>query len=104
MKIAEIRQANKKAGFRFFERATMRFFKTKVVSEVFGSWFANEAFFVTSETRPDGVTRYTVRRFDCKTGAVETVGEFQQFTQRSAAVHAMKMAYQTSEVSCGGVK
>lgn len=66
-------------GFYFFSQDTMRFFKSRIHSDVYGG-----CVFVTSE-RQYGRRRYfTVRYIDAR-GNIETVGEFQGFDTRSKA-------------------
>jgi len=56
MTIATIKANNLLAGQHFFERATMRFFQSRVFSTIYGG-----KYFVTSEINPSGEKRYTVR-------------------------------------------
>ncbi|MHB1952339.1 MAG: DUF7447 family protein [Sulfobacillus sp.] len=55
--ISEIRARNRAAGFHFFDRKTMRYFRSKIYPYVYGG-----RYFVTRETDPDGKTGYTVRQ------------------------------------------
>lgn len=77
--MAEIKAANKEAGFYFFERDTMRFFDSRVESKR----PLRGRYFITSEQfhGSDGYSApraYTVREIDSN-GNIDTVGEFQQF-------------------------
>ena len=65
-----VRWANQDAGFDFFERDTMRFFDSRVVSALYAG-----RFFITSERGSSNVTKYTVRQA-FPSGRVGTVGEF----------------------------
>jgi len=56
MNIEMIKASNLLAGQHFFERATMRFFQSRVFSTVYGG-----KYFITSEINPSGEKRYTVR-------------------------------------------
>ena len=49
-------------------------------------------YFATSEKGPDGVRRYTVRRFEKATGGVATFGAFQGYRTGRAAKAAAKAA------------
>lgn len=69
--IAQVREANRGAGFHFFDRDTMLFFDSRVLRGLYGG-----RFFVTSEKGPDGVRAYTVREAS-EDGRIDTVGEFQ---------------------------
>lgn len=77
--INDIKERNMTVGHHFFDDATMRFFESKVYDKVFGTHF------VTSERGPTGLRRYSVRQFNWDTGAVETVGDFQQYDSLSDA-------------------
>jgi hypothetical protein len=79
--IAEIKAANKAAGGHYFERSTMQFFDSRVLSPTWPT--AGKTFFVTSEQFHGsddfaGPRLYTVRVIDWETADVDTVGEFQQ--------------------------
>lgn len=83
--ITEMKEINQEKGYYFFERDTMRFFRSKIETA------ANDAgIFVTSEQPPDGARKYTLRLFDHITGNVETVGEFMQYTHREDALLARR--------------
>lgn len=56
MTIDTIKANNLLAGQHFFERATMRFFKSRIFSTIYGG-----RYFITSEINPSGKKRYTVR-------------------------------------------
>jgi len=84
--IADVRAANRAAGYYFFSRATCKFFGSSVVSILY-----KNRCFVTRELGYD-LTRYyyTVRRFDPHTAKIETVGEFQAYDNLTAAREAAK--------------
>lgn len=77
----------------WFDKETMRFFNTKVVSNVYPS--IGKVFFVSSEKFDNKSPRlYTVRSFDLSDGSVNTVGDFQEFpTKIQAETQALKLAY-----------
>lgn len=84
--IGEIIEANKAAGLFFFSPATMRLFRSRILSEVIQG-----CLFVTSERAPDQPRRFTVRQAWAD-GKVETLGEFQQFaTAREAKSWAKRI-------------
>jgi hypothetical protein len=83
----ELRRANVDAGGYWFSPSTMRFFSSRVSSEVVP--VADGWLFVSSEEGPSGVRRYTIRKMD-QNANIDTVGEFQQFASRSGAVRAMR--------------
>jgi len=84
--IAEIKRANKALGHNFFERSTMRFFDSKIVT----TSPVNGRYFITSEqfhgsagyTAPRA---YTVRRAN-DDGSVDTVGPFNEYPTISDAL------------------
>jgi hypothetical protein len=95
------REASRIGRTHFFDRASMRFFDSRILSPVYGC-----RFFVTSErfrgSRPelDGARRYTVREFRAD-GSVETIGDFQQFASAGAAKrHAEKLAHEDPWPRC----
>ena len=71
--IADVRRANKAAGFFFFDRKAMRFFRSRVVSSLYAG-----RFFVTAEEGPNAQNgpRYTVREAE-PSGHIKTHGLFQ---------------------------
>lgn len=85
--ISDVRAANRAAGFHFFDRATIRFFGSSVVSTLY-----KNLCFVTRELDYNGTQYlYTVRQFDPETAQIETVGNFQQYTTIQAARAAAKI-------------
>ena len=90
MTITEIKEANKAAGFHFFERDTVRFFRSKICSEVYDG--PRYSFFVTSEIGPDEIQRYTVRRYNHETHNVGTEGPFHKYERKRGAIEAAKRA------------
>lgn len=92
MTITDIKEANKKAGKYFFEPDTMRFFNSRVVSEVYTTLWGNYAFFVTREINPSNQLRYSVREFNKQTGDVRTHGEFFGYKTKAVAIEAAKQA------------
>jgi hypothetical protein len=81
--IADIRAANARAGHHFFEPATMRFFRSRIESTVYGG-----RYFVTSEQFAMGAhkdpRRFTVRMAN-DDGTIDTVGEFQAYSTLEVA-------------------
>lgn len=99
--IAAIRRENKARGMFFFSPATMRAFASKVDRNVYegpgGVYFVTSEQFRPSEGRPD-YRRYTVRRFDPRTGDVSTViGTHQKYVVVDhARRHAQALADPTA--------
>ena len=83
MKFSTIRQIqyhNATTGHHFFEPSTMRFFSSRIHSDVYGG-----CIFVTSEKGTHQSTRlYTVRKIE-DDGNITTIGGFQAFRSRYAA-------------------
>ena len=77
--IADVKERNKETGHYFFDPDSMRFFQSTIGRTLYGG-----RFFVTSETGPDHVTRWTVRRAH-PDGTIATCGEFQRYSTRDAA-------------------
>lgn len=83
--ITEIKAVNKAAGGHWFEPATLRFFRSRVESKVYGG-----KYFVTSEQQDDlSQRKYTVREAH-PDGSISTVGKFQGYTFKEDAVDAIK--------------
>lgn len=90
----DVIRANGEAGLHFFERATMRFFDSRVCPDTLAEG-PGGVFFVTSEQfrGSDGVRAarlYTVRHFYPETGDVTTAGTFQKHASRESAARAAK--------------
>ena len=84
--MAEIRAANRAAGYYFFERDTMRFFDSRI--ETRGNAIGGR-FFITSEqfhgsNNFHGPRLFTVREAK-PSGDIDTVGKFQAYTTIEAA-------------------
>ena len=87
--IEDIKRANARAGFYFFEPQTMRAFRSRALKDLFWHERSPFVYFVTSERQSDDHPRlYTVRRFSLKDSTVGTVGEFQAHATPAAARRA----------------
>jgi len=93
----EIREANRKAGFHWFDADTLRFFRSRIGERVYqgagGIYFVSSEQFVGSDGR--GKPRaYTVRVFNPETGDVSTARgvEFNTLTRSQANTLAKKFA------------
>lgn len=89
--IAEIRAANKAIGHHWFDRDTMAFFKSKIVSGVL-TGPEGHRYFISRETNPAGLTMFSIRKSD-DTGAIETVGEFHSHPTIRAAKLYLRMLF-----------
>jgi hypothetical protein len=87
---------NASAGGHWFERGTLRFFRSRVAALAYVNRDATRAYFVSSEQdRLDGVRLYSLRVAELvgpKVGDVDTVGEFQAYATRAAADRAARAA------------
>lgn len=94
--IADLKAANARAGFHFFERATMRFFDSRIVPA--GPYCgAGGVYFVTSEqfhgSQGSEARKFTVRQFNPTTGDIDTAGRFNEIrTIEDARVTAKAFA------------
>ena len=85
--IEDVKRINKEKDRHFFDRDTMRFFKSKIEKDQlrFGQ-LIDDKYFVTSEQYDESSPRlFTVRRFNPKEGSINTVGEFQEFKRKATA-------------------
>ena len=73
MTISDIKRKNKSTGHHFFDKDTLRFFKSVIFPTVYG-----DGYFVTRETNPSGSTRYSVRKAESG-GGIKTIGEFHSY-------------------------
>lgn len=71
-------------GRHWFDRDTMRFFKTRLPELAYLSDDQRRAYFVTSEQGPHGPRAYTVRWFDRDVRDVNTHGDFNAMTKSQA--------------------
>ena len=69
--ISKIKAANKAAGHHFFDRATMRFFQSRIERGLYQG--KGGVFFITSEQIHEDGRTYSVRQFDPATGHVTTL-------------------------------
>lgn len=92
--MTQVKEAQRRAGFHFFERDTMSFFRSRVESPLIGG-----RLFVTSEQFVDSRgnkadRRYTIREVQ-EDASIDTVGKFQEYdTKRQAIAAAKKMVGQ----------
>lgn len=83
--ITEIQRANERAGKHFFEASTMRFFRSRILPDVYGG-----RYFITSEQFDrDSPRLYTIREVN-EHGGIDTVGEFQQYDTLDKARRAAR--------------
>lgn len=85
--IDDAKRINKEKGRHWFSPDTMKFFKSRIEKKslTFGQ-LINDKYFITSEQYDYNSPRlYSVRAFNKKTGAVKTVGDFQEFKSKAKA-------------------
>ncbi|MGF3942914.1 hypothetical protein ACQX8E_14780 [Staphylococcus aureus] len=75
-----------KNGGHWFNRDTMRFFKTVLPRT--GYLIGDTYYFVTRETNPSNEARYSVRSLSAA-GALDTVGKFHSYRFREGATEAI---------------
>ena len=78
-RLEDVIDANASVGGHWFERGTMKFFKTRIESRLIGG-----KRFISSECGPDNTRKYTIREAQ-PDGSIDTVGEFQQFATLAEA-------------------
>jgi hypothetical protein len=92
--MAGIRAKNKAAGYHWFDKASIRFFDTKLPNIV--KQGPGGVYFVSSEqfhgSMRSAPRRYTVRSFDPVTGEVDTVGPYNELDRDEAIQLAKKYA------------
>jgi len=96
--MSELQAMNRAAGGHFFDRESMRCFRSRVVPQIWAG--PGGVYFVTSEADSDaGERRFTVRMFDPAEGDVNTFGEFRAWS-RGAAVGIARRAAAASPALC----
>jgi hypothetical protein len=81
--MGDIKECARECGSHWFEKDTMRFFKSRVGDRAYADGRGG-AYFVSSEKGPHGPRKYTIRKYDPKKCSIETIGKFQQY--RTGAV------------------
>jgi len=101
MTIQQIMTAHKQSGGHFFDKDTLRFFKSRILETVYQG--PGGIYFVTSERfefRDDSHKRgYTVRKFTPKTFSVDTAGEFNELTKYMAQKIATELSIKPNQRS-----
>lgn len=94
----EIKRHNRQAGKFYFSEDTMRFFGSRTSEDVFEG--PGGVFFITSEKNGSEPRRYTVRKYDPKTGDCDTAEPdgFQAYASLNGAkARAKKLAESAPE-------
>lgn len=83
--MADIKELNREAGQYFFERSTIRFFKSCIESGLLKG-----GYFITSEEPPHGGRKYSARKVDYLNGSIETLSDFCEYSTKEDARDAIK--------------
>lgn len=84
--ISQVKQLNADKGFFWFTPETMRFFNSKIESELI-----YEKYFITSERMETSLPkRYTVRKVNWETGNIKTICNFRAFKTLNEAKKYIK--------------
>lgn len=88
--MADVKRANKAVGGCWFSLSTMRFFRTRIETELITRGVSGRQVFVTSEQFNDDSPRLFTIREALPGGSIKTVGEFQQYASLSDARAAVR--------------
>ena len=75
MKMNDVIRHNKKVGQHFFDKETMKYWGSRVETEL----FPNNTFVTSEDTYDRNGRLYTVRMYDPNTGRIKTLNSFQEF-------------------------
>lgn len=102
----DVERANSRARRYFFSNDTMRFFKSKIVSEyaVRARKHGAKAYFITSEKPPYGDREYRVREYNTKSHDIHTVGNAHPSlpTAKRELCHLVRGKMRGSSCTIGG--
>lgn len=99
--ISAIKAAAHAAGSHWFDKSSMRFFRSRILPEVYTG--KGGIYFVTSEEGPYSPRRYSIRKFDPATADISTFGPFNEMSRERAmriariAAHAPEAAKEALE-------
>ncbi len=88
--IRDIERLNAEKGQHWFDAGTLRYFRSRYADTA--TVKDGGAYFTSSERGPGMSRRYSVRRMDMETGAVDSVGNFQDYATLSQAKAALRRA------------
>ena len=92
--IAQLRALAQRNGSHWFDRGTMRFFRTKIESGVIKGHY-----FITSEQSDDDRPRnFTIRSFD-KEANIDTIGDFNKHRTKGDALEALRAHLKAEKAS-----
>ena len=84
--VESIETAVKNSGSHWFDKESMRFFRTKLYPQVFSGEYG--IYFITSESPPNGTRKFSVRKFNPETLSINTCGKFCELTKFKALKNA----------------
>jgi len=79
---------NARKGRFWFSPDTLRFFRSRYSDTA--TKVDDKAYFTSSERGPSGIRKYSVRVCNMETGAIDTVGKFQDFDTRAQAIAELR--------------
>jgi hypothetical protein len=85
MRLYEFIELSKASGNHFFDKDTMRFFRSRILD-----YDPITGYFITSEKGPSNSRAYTLRKADFSSGDVDTIGQFQEYSTITRARTAFK--------------
>jgi hypothetical protein len=92
--LSEVRAANKAIDNHWFDRGAMRFFNTRIESNLLEGQY-----FITSEQPSEGSKRmFSVREAEVD-GSIDTLGEFNSYPSKRSALAALKIVIEERKVS-----
>ena len=103
--IGELKEVSREAGGHFFDRGSMKFFRSRVLPNLYVG--PGGVYFVTSEQYSDTSRRaYTVRVFNPQDASVNTFGEFNELDRAEALALARHAAKSDPAIcqTCAGSK
>jgi hypothetical protein len=83
--MGDVRAANSQITGHWFDRDTMQFFNTRIESQLIAG-----RYFITSERRDNTFPRLFSVRQALPDGRIETVGRFQAYESKEAALAALE--------------
>ena len=87
MTVDDIAIVNKQNGQHFFDKATLKFFNSRILS---ANNTARYVVFITSEVCPAGYKFFTIRVAKKKNGAIRTIGQFHTIPTKARAEKALR--------------
>ncbi len=87
--MGDVKKCARECGSHWFDKDTMRFFKSRVGSEAYADGKGG-AYFVSSEQGPDEIRRYSIQHFNAKKCNISTIGKFQKYKTGAIAKRIAK--------------